>query len=58
MSGWRLIFYARILAIAYSLLRGAVVGAVVGAFIGLYTLFQACGLHHEGSAKVASGGAT
>ena len=56
-SGWRLIFYARIVAIAYSLLSGAVVGAIVGGIIGLYILFQVRGLYHEGSAQAASGGA-
>ncbi len=57
MSGWRLIFYARIVAIVYALLRGAVVGAVVGGIVGLYILFQVRGLYHEESARIASGGA-
>ena len=57
MSGWRLIFYARIVAIAHSLLSGAIVGAIVGGVIGLYILFQVRGLYHERSARAASGGA-
>ncbi len=57
MSGWRLIFYARIVAIAYSLVRGSIVSAIVGGAIGLYILFQVRGLYHERSARAASGGA-
>ena len=57
MSGWRLIFYARIVAIVHSLLSGAIVGAIVGGIIGLYILFQVRGLYHEGSARAASSGA-
>jgi hypothetical protein len=40
MSGWRLIFYARLIAIVAALLRGAIIGAIVGGVIGLYILFQ------------------
>jgi hypothetical protein len=57
MSGWRLIFYARIVAIADSLLRGAVASAIVWGIVSLYILFQVRALYHEGSAKTASGGA-
>jgi hypothetical protein len=40
MSGWNLIFYARIVNIVYSLLVGAWVGGLLGGLIGLYILFQ------------------
>ena len=47
MSGWRLIFYARLLAIAHSLLIGAVVSAILGGIISLYILFQIRSLYRE-----------
>ena len=40
MSGWKLLFYARIVSIVSSLLSGAIVAAVVGGVISLYVLFQ------------------
>ncbi len=40
MHGWRLIFYARLIAIVDSLLHGALIMAVVGGLISLYILFQ------------------
>ena len=40
MSAWKLVFYAQILGIMLSLLRGSIVGAVVGGVISLYVLFQ------------------
>ncbi len=40
MSGWKLVFYARILSIVSSLLAGAIVSAVLGGLISLYVLFQ------------------
>lgn len=40
MGGWRLIFYARLVAIVSSLLIGSIVGALVGGLISLYILFQ------------------
>jgi hypothetical protein len=57
MMGWKLIFYARLLAIVSSLLSGAIVGAIVGGLISLYILFQVRPLYHEGSTATA-GGAT
>ena len=40
MSGWNLMFYARIVGLVYSLLTYAWVGGILGALIGLYILFQ------------------
>jgi hypothetical protein len=40
MSGWRLAFYSRLVAILTSLLLGNVVGAIVVGLISLYVLFQ------------------
>lgn len=40
MHGWRLIFYARLIAIVDSLLHGAFIVAIVGGVISLYILFQ------------------
>ena len=40
MSGWNLLFYARIVGFVIGLLSGAVVGALVGVLISLYILFQ------------------
>jgi hypothetical protein len=39
-QGWKLIFYAELLSIVYSLLTGSIVGALLGGLIGLYILFQ------------------
>ena len=47
MSGWRLIFYARLVSIVSSLLSGLFVGAVVGGLISLYILFQIRPLYQE-----------
>jgi hypothetical protein len=40
MSGWRLLFYGRLVAILASLLMYSFVGGIVGGLIGLYILFQ------------------
>src|SRR5262245_23200691 len=40
MSGWTLLFYARLVAFAANLLSGAVVSAILVALISLYILFQ------------------
>ena len=40
MSGWKLIFYAQLIGIAFSLLSGSILGALIGGLIGLYILFQ------------------
>ena len=40
MSGWSLLFYARIVGFVMNLLAGAVVSALVGVVISLYILFQ------------------
>ncbi len=45
MQGWRLIFYARIIAIVSGLLTANVLGALVGGLISLYILFQVRGLY-------------
>jgi hypothetical protein len=55
MSGWRLIFYARILAIAHSLLMGAIASAILGGIISLYILFQVRPLYREGAQAAAVG---
>jgi hypothetical protein len=54
MSGWRLIFYARLVAIAHSLLIGAVVSAILGGIISLYILFQVRPLYGEGVRTAAT----
>jgi hypothetical protein len=40
ISGWTLLFYARIVGFVVGLLSGAVVGALVRVVISLYILFQ------------------
>jgi hypothetical protein len=40
MSGWRMLFYARIVALVYDLLTYNVVGGLIGALISFYVLFQ------------------
>jgi hypothetical protein len=40
MSGWNLMFYARIIGIVYSLLSYAFIGGIIGGILGLYILFQ------------------
>ena len=40
MQGWRLIFYARLIAIVSSLVSGLIINAIVGGVISLYILFQ------------------
>lgn len=40
MSGWNLMFYAKIAGVVFSLLSGALVGAIVGGLINFYILFQ------------------
>ncbi len=47
MSGWRLLFYSRVIGFVASLLTGAIIGAVVGVVIGMYLLFQVRGLYHD-----------
>lgn len=54
MSGWRLIFYARLVAIAHSLLMGAILSAIVGGIISLYILFQVRPLYREGGQAAAA----
>jgi hypothetical protein len=54
MSGWRLILYARLLAIAHSLLIGAVISAILGGIISLYILFQIRPLYREGTQPAAA----
>ena len=45
MSGWTLLFYARVVSIVANLLAGAVVSALVGGIISLYVLFQVRSLY-------------
>src|SRR5437870_8850216 len=45
MSGWNLLFYARIVSFVASLLVGAIIGALLGALISLYILFQVRSLY-------------
>ena len=40
MSGWTLLFYARLVSIVARLLAGAIVSAAIGGLISLYILFQ------------------
>jgi len=46
MSGWNLMFYARIATLIFSLLIGSIVAGLVSALIGLYVLFQIRSLYH------------
>jgi len=43
MSGWRLLFYGRLIAIVYGFLILAWLSAIVGGLISLYILFQVRG---------------
>ena len=47
MSGWKLLFYARIVSFVTTLLAGGVVSALVSALISLYILFQVRSLYRE-----------
>ena len=40
MSGWTLLFYARIVSLVFTLLAGSIVSALVGGLISMYILFQ------------------
>ena len=40
MSGWTLLFYARIVSLVFTLLAGSIVSALVGGLISFYILFQ------------------
>ena len=40
MMGWKLIFYSRLLTIAWDVLMFQIVGAIIGGLIGLYILMQ------------------
>jgi hypothetical protein len=40
MSAWRLVFYAELVSIVFSLLSGSILSAIIGGVIGLYILFQ------------------
>ena len=39
-AGWSLLFYAQLVSLVLSLLRGPIVGGIIGALISLYILFQ------------------
>lgn len=45
MSGWRLLFYAQIASLVFSLLSGNIISALIGALIGFYILFQVRSLY-------------
>ena len=45
MSGWTMLFYARIVAFVYSLSLWAVISGIIGLVIGLYILFQVRSLY-------------
>jgi hypothetical protein len=47
ISGWRLLFYAAIANVVFSLLAGAIVSAVIGGVISFFILFQVRRLYHE-----------
>ena len=47
MSGWRFLFYSRIIAIVSSLLAGLLVSAVIGGLLSLYILFQVRPLYSD-----------
>ena len=40
MSGWKLLFYARALAVLYGLLSWSPISAIIGGLISFYILFQ------------------
>ena len=50
MSGWTLLFYARIVAFVTALLIGNIVSALVGVIISMYILFQIRPLYESPSA--------
>jgi len=47
MSGWTLLFYARIVSFVYALVSSlwALIPAIIGLVIGLYLLFQVRSLY-------------
>jgi hypothetical protein len=45
MSGWTMLFYARLVGFAATLLAGDLISALVGALISLYILFQVRALY-------------
>ena len=45
LSGWTLLFYARIVSLVFTLLAGAIVSALVGGLISMYILFQVRALY-------------
>ena len=47
MSGWRLLFYAQIVSLVFSLLSGSIIGGIIGALIGMYILFQVRPLYKD-----------
>ena len=47
MSGWRLVFYARLVAIVYDILTNNWVGGIVGGLVSLYVLFQIRPLYRD-----------
>ena len=45
LSGWTLLFYARIVSLVFTLLAGGIVSALVGGLISMYILFQVRALY-------------
>ena len=45
MSGWTMLFYARIASFIYALSVYAVISGIIGLVIGLYLLFQVRSLY-------------
>ncbi len=57
MSGWRFLFYARLVAIVSGLLQGAIISALLGGLISLYILFQIRSLYGAAAATAGEGAA-
>ena len=45
LSGWKLLFYARIVSLVFTLLAGGIVSALVGGLFSMYILFQVRALY-------------
>ena len=45
MSGWTLLYYARLVSLVFTALAGSIVSALVGGLISMYILFQVRALY-------------
>lgn len=54
MMGWKLIFYSRLITIAWDVLLLQFVGAIIGGLIGLYILMQIRPLYNGAPAPASS----